>query len=609
MPRRADLAISSSADFSERTLQLGQIKRSGIFPMKDCLAIESQTFGFFQLWPPIPKFPLKRPIEAYRTLRCVQNLVHLSRWKFKVYFQHFQSSSSVYLWMQLRILNQVALRPGIIFRRVSVFLPASTLSTRARGPSVANKANKQKLAKHVEATDASVPPLKSKPIRISKAKKDAPIANFELLSSDHIKGNQIAEQTSNSRSGSFKGHRIKKSSPSNSVSWHGLSKRRLKLMRVNEYDAKKQVELAVTTLMTSALECPQDKLRFCLAIASSLRTLPPPKLHAALIRTTVDSALRNLPAVACASDVAVEAFLRLSMGTPPSVDAITTVSSFIKTDPSPERRAEKGFSLLRYILAAKVEITQSVLRPLFDIFVSSLHITATTHMLRFALAVCTDFPLVDRAHWFDCLAYVALIRQTHDVTSFALEEKAKLGLPETPFGRNVALSLDAEQDKWNEAEGIANSLLSHGEIIEPFASAALIHAASRRKDILAARHHFAVFEDNLRARSLNLSEALSLPAKYGVTSKDYSGVTAKTLLVDPTVAMFDALRACGEAEESIALMFRLRRQYSVRFSKLVSEIVSQTCFRSKRLDLAIQLRKELEDDRETQLTLDVDSGS
>lgn len=391
----------------------------------------------------------------------------------------------------------------------------------------------------------------------------------------------------------------RKRTESHILNWQGLSTRRLRRMGVVEYDVNNFTQRTIGIAMMSALDLPRDGLPFSLSIASGAGISPPATIHSALIRATVKLARKNLPGTVFGPDIAIEAFLRLSSGTPPSIEAITTVSSLCEEDPVLERRAERAASLLRYILAAKVKMDQSTLRPIFDLFVSSLDIRSANYTLRFFDTVCHDVSPVDRAYWYDRLAYAALLRQANEVTQLILQEKRDLGLPDTPFGKSVALSLDAEYDRRDLAESTAYSMERCGVLIEPFARAALIRAAGRKNDIQAVWRHFQAFENDLGGCSLRYTDTLSVPARHGtVTVHDYSGMTSRTQLADPTVAVFDALRMCNKGEDAFELVMRLREQYGIRFSKLIYEMVSQTCFRSRRLDLAIQFRRLLQAERD-----------
>lgn len=377
--------------------------------------------------------------------------------------------------------------------------------------------------------------------------------------------------------------------------WQGLSTRRLRRMRVVEYDLSDLVKRTISFAILSGLDLPRDGLSFSLAIASAAGVSPPDTTHAKLIRATVRSAQQNLPTVVCVPDLAIETFLRLSSGAPPSVDAIETIASLCMEDPVLEHRAERAASLLRYVLAAKVKMDQSTLRPLFDLFVSSLDIKSASHMLRFFDIVCHDVSPIDRAYWYDHLGYAALLRQASDVTQLILHEKYNLGLPDTPFGKSVALSLDAENGRQDFAESTAHSMERCRIPIEPFARAALIRAAGRRNDIQSVWRHFRAFENDLNGCPQRYTATLSMPARQSTVSvNDYSGMTSRMQLADPTFAVFDALRICNKGEDAFELVVRLRNQYNMRFSKLIYEMVSQTCFRSNRLDLAIEFRKLLQ---------------
>lgn len=391
---------------------------------------------------------------------------------------------------------------------------------------------------------------------------------------------------------------------SHDTNWQGLSVGRRKRMRAVEHDLGGLIQKTIGSAIVSALGFPCDGLRLSLAIASAAGMAPPIATHAALIRATVASAQRKLPNLACGPDVAVEAFLRISSGSPPSVDAIAAVASLCAEDPVLERRAGRAASLLRYILAARVEMSQSTLRPIFDLFVSSLDMRSAANMLQFFDEVCTDVSLVDRAYWYDRLSYAALLLQNFDLAQLILQEKTDLGLPDTPFGKSVALSLHAEHDRRDLAESTANSMESCNIALQPFARAALIRAAGRTNDTQAMWRNFHAFETDLGGCPLRYANSLSIPARHSTaTVNDYSEMTSRMQLADPTVAMFDALRMCNKGEDALGLVVRLREQYNIRFSKLIYEIVSQTCFRSNRLDLAVQFRKLLQTEKDQDKTL------
>lgn len=444
-------------------------------------------------------------------------------------------------------------------------------------------ANGNTLAKTVQANDSSK----------NAATERSAVTEKSATSSTAVKGH-VRRVKHGSKSG-----KQRKRTESHSSIWPGLSTRRLRRMGVVEYEANDFTQRTIGFAMISALGLPRDGLSFSLAIASGAGISPPATTHALLIRATVKSAQQNLTGAVFVPDIAIEAFLRLSSGTPPSIEAITTVASLCEEDPVLERRAERAASLLRYILAAKVKVDQSTLRPIFDLFVSSLDLRSANYTLRFFNTVCHDVSPVDRAHWYDRLAYAALLRQANEVTQLILQEKCDLGLPDTPFGKSVALSLDAENGRRDLAESTAHSMERFGVPIEPFARAALIRVAGRKNDIQAVWRHFQAFENDLGGCSVRYTDTLSVPARHGTaTVNDYSGMTSRTQLADPTVAVFDALRMCNKGEDAFELVMRLREQYGIRFSKLVYEMVSQACFRSRRLDLAVQFRRLLQAERD-----------
>lgn len=311
---------------------------------------------------------------------------------------------------------------------------------------------------------------------------------------------------------------------------------------------------------------------------------------------TVNSARSECSKSANAADVSVEAYLRLvaTSGSRPTSSALAVVARYATHDPKVDRRGDRAASILRFLINNRLELTTEVLLAVFDAFVSALDFNAAYHLLTYAHDLHPDLPSSERVYWYDRMMFAALLRRQFALVEEVGAERDALRLPTTAYGQSLALSLKAERGDDQLSEATARRLIRQGTPVQNFALASLIRAAGSRRDIHSVRFFYQAFEQSLENDVCVFDQSLSVLSKEAKSAAWYSELMTDVSRTDPTLAVFHALRVCGEAEEAVTLMRRLRSQYGVPLSKYLHTLVSETCFRARRMDLAVEFRNELQ---------------
>lgn len=415
-----------------------------------------------------------------------------------------------------------------------------------------------------------------------------------------------------------------------------------------------------------------------------------------------------------AADLAIETLIRLSSS--PSSSSSTTNSSSSRTtpaavvavshicalDPVVERRGERAASLLRFVQYNRTLSTYIVFEAIFHTFVEALDLQAALATLTYTHTTFTHISAAERAHWYDRLAYAALVRREPEVLAATRTAKEQLLIDKhdhhgksnkegrkkkkeeedrySLYTKAVDIAVDAEHGDFDAAADAARQLLAlrskgrrnrHGKkakrdssntgrkknktlvgdddddrnyyvdetagnkdmapsssnsvCLQPFVFAFLIKAAGRQHRVDDVMEFYSRFEQSIRHSPQLFRQSLSplvyaAPLTLDPHSQSQSTVnsnnqkphspnpspplppppsssppvslrTADASSTDPTHAALIALRACGKAEEAVTLVERLHDQYNVTLSPFVYGVVSETCFKTGRLDLGVRLRK------------------
>lgn len=375
--------------------------------------------------------------------------------------------------------------------------------------------------------------------------------------------------------------------------WTGLSTTRLQRMRsVRCEDLPSDFGLAVA--INSALISPHAPFEYAYRIAQSTGSSFPSATHASVIQCAVRCAKELRTESLNPADLAIETFLRLDAVSRPTSDALAVVANFAAMDDIVEYRAERAASIMRFVLHKRFIVSVPVLRAVFDAFVEGLDFSAALATLMLSHDMYTCISKTDRAYWYERLMYAAMVRREFEVVDSARHQKQQLSLPTTIYGQNVDLACAAELGNYESAVASARTLSKRNVRLEHFALASLIRAAGVQHDLNGVREFYNIFERLLGGCPEKFANSLSLLVSAKSASVTAFPVrTVEFARTDPTHAVFHALRLCRQAEEALSLVRRLHRQYNVQFSSSLYSIISETCFRANRMNLATELRREI----------------
>lgn len=474
-------------------------------------------------------------------------------------------------------------------RRLSTQVRSCTTTTGPKVPKpVSSSSGEQADAKSSKKGVKTDPPSAAK--HKKKKKKVQTTDKFTNLS------------TENSTPAKLKAQETPSSTSTETAEWSGLSLARQRRMRIPPGAQSKNV--GINAAIHSALTLPHNPAQFAFEIAKAADVALPLDTHATIINLAVHQSQIECPQSANSADIAVEAFLRLSATSRQrsTSSALAAVARFAIHDPIIERRADRAASILRFLINYRLNVTAEVLLAIFDVFVSALDFRSAFHVLTFAHEMHASLSPVEMCYWYDKMMYVGLLRCQVDIVDVLNRQKEALNLPVTVYGHSAQLALYAERGDFDDAKSLTIKL-EHDEIaIENFAFASLIRAASKENDVNAVNTFYAAFEKSLQGcakKFLKSLSLLSMQVQVNLGSVNlgstFSQRASDASREDPTLAMFQALRVCGEAEEALALIRRLRSQYGVSFSTLLHTVVTETCFKARRTDLAIEFRDEIKE--------------
>lgn len=443
---------------------------------------------------------------------------------------------------------------------------------------------------------------------------------------------------------------------STSHRWHGLTPFRKRRVRHVTHNVQADLRLkSLTAALASALRWPNYGLELSSRIAGAAKITYCGSLHATIINqvaaraidsqgdmtehlalhteyskstinaTTKNGTAKHINKMNCGmvADLAIETFIRLSSSTRTTPAALVAVTEICARDQVVERRGTRAASVLRFIQYNRTLSTYAVYKALFEAFVEALDYQAALATLNYVHSTYTHISIPDRAHWYDRFIYAALVRRELGIVEAALTTKKQLGLPDdSDYARNIKIALDAERGDFGQAARAARRLIKANRSgqkvqVEPFVFAYLIKGAGKMEDVNVVLEWYKLFENSIEQSRVKFYQSLSLPTfsaaprlkKQAASSpephsetkstSDYSLRSSDEAATDPTFAVFLALRVCGEPQAALKLIERLHTRYGVVFSPQVHSIVSETCFRAQRIDLATRLRKLVQKQFET----------
>jgi hypothetical protein len=426
------------------------------------------------------------------------------------------------------------------------------------------------------------------------------------------------------------------SQPYLAPSWRGISRWR------SESDS------AVASLRIAALDC-AVAANGTMAMALAARTVEPrfhpsPRAAAAIVDYAVAQAPLELKA-----SVAVEAMARVreALGVCSSVPMLASVASAASTDPEVSSRAARAFSVLRTMRGDRMMPSTDLLKACFSACVAALDVSAAYAIMNFArsagfflpasktVSLGTDqrdghedtlspavpkqsahskgrfsdmrnrersvgeivSPLLDEVFFFNGIIRAALFSGKKGAATATFREMESVGLDGDSETLSLLSVLYSDLNHYEKAQEVFAALEARGEAPSPAAYAAMIRAAGSSENIAAAAKLFKAFEHQFVPdksafyRQLSTLLAIETSITTRVTTSALSAARS-----DAVLAMFQAFRDTGSAEEAFAFRKYLSELYDFKAPRIVFTLMSETCCRAvpQRLDLTQKLCVEVE---------------
>ena len=302
-------------------------------------------------------------------------------------------------------------------------------------------------------------------------------------------------------------------------------------------------------------------------------------------------------------DVAVESIFRVSdiFNVRIGSELLEEVLELTAGDPDVERRAKRALSFFRYYWSLQKPFSVIFTYRCFCFCVDALDLDSVVKLMEFAQTKQIfehhgnnrSSPI--ELNYYNGLMYTALMLNQHEIVKTAYEELRARRMKTDNFTENIIAATRIDLGEEHSIESTLSSMKLRGITPVDCTYASLIRAAGRNEDIPAVLDLYSKFEDFFQLSERTFQQTLSAASDVSRV-RDLTPSSKITALgrSDPTVAMFQALRMCSAAEAAIERLEYLKNKYKFSPPRSISWIITETCFKGSRLDLAQQLRIDKE---------------
>lgn len=396
--------------------------------------------------------------------------------------------------------------------------------------------------------------------------------------------------------------------------WKGLDVKRLPALP--ERILFEQQRRAIKHAFQSALEAPYLHIPSLRTLLYTTRTHsnrpdlnPPDNLFALLINRIVTHTQQN-PAIsflgAGGADTACEAFFQCVQlfEQRPDVPMLLAVLDAAARDPVVERRAERALSVFRFLRAAQLAPTPRFVFECFRVCVAGLAVEAAAVLMDFALyhkfygEGAVDGDIVPSVRdYYNGMMFAALLTGDLNTALTAHAEMLKQGIEPDDLTQSIMIAVCVRRGDERSALSLFESMKRRNCTIAGCGYAALIHSAGERRDVDKV---LALVREYVGRSGCGDGGGVMFEGPMGLNSSRYdlevSSRAAALSRGDPVFSAFAALRACTASEHACLLLKELKERVRFEPSRRILMVVMETCLRGGKLDLARELRMDMERD-------------
>ena len=408
-----------------------------------------------------------------------------------------------------------------------------------------------------------------------------------------------------------------KPSDSRDSVWTGLNRlQNEELCHLSERRIIEKQDKAINAAMLSALQLRRHAIRKALSIYKEyIRTRntdnsnmfqPSQQVQRGIVRRTVADAQATPEINAITSngiDVAVESMFRVSdiFNVRIGSELLEDVLELTADDPDAERRAKRALSLFRYYWSLQKPFSVTFTYKCFCYCVDALDLDSVVKLMEFAQTkqIFEDHDNNRSAptelNYYNGVMYTALMLNQYEIVRTAYEELQARKMKTDNFTENIFTAMRIDLGEEASIESALRSMKLKGITPVDCTYASLIRAAGRNEDVSTVLDLYSKFEDFFQSSGRTFRQTLSAASDV-FRVRDLTPSSKITALgrSDPTIAMFQALRMCSAAEAAIERLQYLKDKYKFSPPRSISWIITETCFKGSRLDLAQQLRIDKE---------------